>query len=85
MERINYPSMVAGNPSPVLTHYLLTDWNMEFEVLSEDDLGELDLQPEFKKQITELPLIQDTFYHTIYGKGSQYYVYLKAPKVKEWK
>lgn len=85
MEKINYPAMVSYGPSPVLTHYLLTDWNMEFEVLSEDDLGELDLQPEFKKQITELPLIQDTFYHTIYGKGSQYYVYLKAPKVKEWK
>lgn len=65
----------TGTVSPVLTHYLLKDYNMYFEVLSEDGLDEL--TDEHRKELTDLPLIQDTYYHTIYGKNDQYYIYLK--------
>ena len=56
---------------------------MDFEYLSEDSLEELDLQPEFKKQLTDLPLLLDSYYHAIYGKNNQYFVYLKNPQIKE--
>lgn len=82
MEQKNYP-VGGGTVSPVLTQYLVRDWNMDFEYLSEDSLEELDLQPEFKKQITDLPLLLDSYYHAIYGKNNQYFVYLKNPQIKE--
>lgn len=82
MERKNYP-IGAGSVSPVLTKYIIKGYNMDFEFLSEYTLAELDLLPEFKKQLTDLPMIEDTFYHTIYGKGNQYYVYLKYPMINE--
>jgi hypothetical protein len=80
MEKENY-NLNTGTLSPVLTKYLVLDWNMQFEFLSEDNLDELDLRPDVKKKLTGLPLIEDTYYHTIYGKDNQYYVYLKNPKV----
>jgi hypothetical protein len=82
MERKNYP-ILAGSVSPVLTKYIIKGYNMDFEFLSEFTLPELDLVPELKKQLTDLPMIQDTFYHTIYGKDTQYYVYLKWPMIDE--
>ena len=82
MERKNYP-IAAGSVSPVLTKYIIKGYNMDFEFLSEYTLPELDLLPEFKKQLTDLPMIQDTFYHTIYGRDTQYFVYLKWPMIKE--
>jgi hypothetical protein len=82
MERKNY-RIEGGHQSPVLTQYLIKDWNMDFKFLSEDTLEELDLQPELKTKLTDLPLIEDTYYHTIYGKDNQYYVYLKNPQIKE--
>ena len=82
MEQKNYP-VGGGTVSPVLTQYLVRDWNMDFEYLSEDSLEELDLQPEFKKQITDLPLLLDSYYHAIYGENNQYFVYLKNPQIKE--
>lgn len=77
----NYP-VGTGTVSPVLTHYLLKDYNMYFEVLSEDGLDEL--SDEHKKELTDLPLIQDTYYHTIYGKDNQYYIYLKEIPEKNY-
>ena len=82
MERLNYP-IGAGSVSPVLTKYIIKGYNMDFEFLSEYTLAELDTIPEVKKQLTDLPMIEDTFYHTIYGKGNQYYVYLKYPMINE--
>lgn len=82
MERKNYP-ILGGSISPVLTKYIIKGYNMDFEFLSEYTLEELDALPEFKKQLTDLPMIEDTFYHTIYGKGNQYYVYLKYPMINE--
>ncbi len=83
MERKNYGLESDGGYSPNLTRYLVQNWNMDFTFLSGLSLEELDFTPEFKKQLTDLPLILDTYYHTIYGSGSQYYVYLKNPQIKD--
>ena len=83
MERKNYGMDSGGGYSPNLTRYLVQNWNMDFKFLSGLSLEELDYTPERKKELTNLPLILDTYYHTIYGSGNQYYVYLKNPQIDD--
>ena len=82
METKNY-KFQGGSVSPVLTQYLIKDYNMDFEFLSECTLEELEYFPELKKQLTDLPVIIDTYYHKICGKDNQYFVYLKYPMINE--
>ena len=82
METKNY-KFPGGSVSPVLTQYLIKNYNMDFEFLSECTLEELEYFPELKKQLTDLPVIIDTYYHKICGKDNQYFVYLKYPMINE--
>ncbi len=79
MEKINY-NLTAGNSSG-LTEYLIKDWNMNVNLVSEVPLFMIDRVPQLKEKIESLPLLVDTYYHTIYGENNFYYIYLKHPEV----
>ncbi len=79
MEWNNY-HLIAGN-SPGLTEYLIKDWNMNVNLVSEVPVTMLDYVPELKEKISSLPVLVDTYYHTIYGNDDFYYIYLKNPQL----
>ena len=64
------------------TQYLLKGYDMDFEILNEDFIEDIH-DKELVKKLTDLPLIKDTYYHTIYGKDNQYFVEFKNPKPQE--
>lgn len=66
--------------SPQLSQYLLNDRSMYFENLSGDMFQFL--SDDVKKDLAEMPLISDTYYHTIRGKDGIFYIYLKNPVKK---
>lgn len=78
MEWNNY-HLLSGN-SPGLTEYLIKDWNMNVNLVSEVPVNMLDYAPELKAKLEELPVLIDTYYHTIYGTDDFYYIYLKNPQ-----
>lgn len=63
--------------SPQLSQYLLNDRSMYFQNLS-GDMFQL-LPENIKQELEELPLISDSYYHTIRGKNGVYYIFLKNP------
>lgn len=76
-ERKNY-NIPFVNLSPALSHYLLNNYNMDFDVLSEDYFEVL--PKETQEMLLNLPVIKDTYYHKISGAGNIYYIYLKHPE-----
>ena len=59
--------------------FFIKGYNMDFEILNEDFIEEIQ-DKELIKKLTDLPLIKDTYYHTIYGKDNQYFVEFKNPE-----
>lgn len=76
-ERRNY-NIPFVNLSPALSHYLLNNYNMDFDVFSEDYFEAL--PQETQEMLLNLPVIKDTYYHKISGSGNIYYIYLKHPE-----
>lgn len=81
MEKKNY-NLICGNTG-ALTEYLIKDWNMNVELVSELPVEYIDLDPALKNLISEQPLLIDTYYHSIYGKDNFYYIYLKNPEIRD--
>ena len=65
--------------------YYLENWNFEADFLQIEASSErIERNPEFKSLKENLPIIKDTYYHTIKGKDDTYYVYFKNPRVKDY-
>lgn len=85
MEYKNYPIFPIGGLTGGWAKYYLEDWNFEADFLQIEASSErIERNPEFKALKENLPLIKDTYYHTIKGKDDTYYVYFKNPRVTEY-
>lgn len=85
MEYKNYPIAPLGALTGGWAKYYLEDWNFEAEFLQIEASSErIERNPEFKALKETLPVIKDTYYHTIKGSGDTYYVYFKNPRVKDY-
>ena len=85
MEYKNYPIMPLGALTGGWAKYYLENWNFEADFLQIEASSErIERNPEFKSLKENLPIIKDTYYHTIKGKDDTYYVYFKNPRVKDY-
>ncbi|MCR5290529.1 MAG: glucosyltransferase domain-containing protein [Treponema sp.] len=81
MEYVNYHLEMGGATSP-WSSYILANLNMNVEFSSTDTWENLSTQE--KEHLQSLPLIMDSYYHTIYGKDNEYYVAFKNPQVTDY-
>ncbi|MGI0530114.1 glucosyltransferase domain-containing protein [Treponema socranskii] len=83
MENKNY-KFNLGTTSSGWANDLVLRWNMNFNVESDGTVN-FDESPELKNTLLSLPLLSDSYYHSIFGNSEICYVILKKPQVKEYR
>ncbi len=81
-EYMNYGKNIGGKTAG-WTSYLLQYKNMNFDFAAIESYDGA-LSEEEAAEYVKLPMLLDTYYHTIYGQGTKFYVELKNPQVKEY-
>lgn len=82
MENKNY-TFNMGTTSSGWANDLVLKWNMNFNIESDGTVN-FDESPELKNLLLSLPLLSDSYYHSIFGNSEIYYVVLKNPQVNEY-
>lgn len=84
MDWKNY-DFAFGDVNAGWTSYIIQDWNMDLDFISIESYSFLFMyKPQLKERIKDLPILCDTYYHSIYGKDNFYYVVLKNPQVEKY-